>query len=84
MSGDFLTITAEERALIEYLRTQPDGVERLRNSILSSGEPGVTHGAPWTSDRLTPCCHRTPFELPMSDRLTCHPSRVTCHTAEPT
>lgn len=38
----------------------------------------LTHMCPVDGDGLTGCCYRTPFELPVSDRLTTHPDYVTC------
>ena len=36
--------------------------------------PAADHGG-----GLTPCCGKTPFELPRTDRMTTGPSRVTCY-----
>lgn len=36
----------------------------------------VVHGTP--TDGLTPCCRRTPFELPRDDRMTSDAEAVTC------
>lgn len=45
----------------------------------------VTHACPPGDAACTPCCGRTPFELPRTDRLTLDPSLVTCRedTAPP-
>lgn len=32
---------------------------------------------------ITPCCHRTPFELPATDRITLDAALVTCPGWEP-
>jgi hypothetical protein len=36
------------------------------------------HAYPRHGSGLTPCCGRTPFELPRDDRMTEDPARVTC------
>lgn len=41
----------------------------------------VIHRCPSGDDGVTPCCGRTPFELPPMDRMTVDSSLVTC--AEP-
>lgn len=38
----------------------------------------VTHRCRIGDNGWTPCCDRTPFELPRSDRLTEDPALVTC------
>lgn len=38
----------------------------------------ATHACPPDGSGLTPCCERTPFELPATDRITSSPERVTC------
>jgi len=38
----------------------------------------VVHQCPVGDDGWTPCCDRTPFELPRSDRMTLDPDLVTC------
>ncbi len=40
--------------------------------------PETVHMSPPRSDGTTPCCGRTPFELPRTDRMTTAPSLVTC------
>src|SRR5690606_33101707 len=41
--------------------------------------PGeVTHACPVGDSAATPCCERTPFELPGTDRMTLDPRLVTC------
>lgn len=41
----------------------------------------VTHRCPIGADATTPCCDKSPFELPRTDRLTLDNSRVTCAPA---
>lgn len=40
--------------------------------------PEVVHGCPPDGSGLTPCCGRTPFELPRTDRMSTSPDAVTC------
>lgn len=36
------------------------------------------HRCPWPDSGITPCCGKTPFELPTTDRLTLQDELVTC------
>lgn len=38
----------------------------------------ITHACPPEGSGLTPCCGRSPFELPMTDRMTLEPELVNC------
>jgi hypothetical protein len=39
----------------------------------------IIHEAPYPSGpAVTPCCGRTVFELPKTDRMTTQPHKVTC------
>ena len=38
----------------------------------------ITHHCPPGQQSLTPCCGKTPFELPHTDRMTLDPAMVTC------
>jgi len=38
----------------------------------------AVHESPRDGSGLTPCCGKTPFELPRTDRMTSNPDRVTC------
>lgn len=38
----------------------------------------TTHMCPPDGSGLTPCCEKTPFELPRDDRLTAHQDQVDC------
>jgi hypothetical protein len=42
------------------------------------GKREVFHACPPENSGLTPCCGRSPLELPRDDRLTTTPSEVTC------
>jgi hypothetical protein len=42
---------------------------------------GVVHHCPHDGMLVTPCCGRTPFDLPRTDRVTVDPSLVTCFIA---
>jgi hypothetical protein len=44
-------------------------------------KPETVHGCPPDGSGVTPCCGRTPFELPRTDRMTRDPNAVTCRTA---
>lgn len=38
----------------------------------------VTHTCPKNGKITAPCCGKTLFELPRTDKMTLHPERVTC------
>lgn len=38
----------------------------------------TTHLIPLPDHGTTPCCGKTPFELPIGDRLAVNEARVTC------
>jgi hypothetical protein len=41
----------------------------------------TVHACPPPGSGLTPCCGRTPFELPPTDRMSLDPTAVTCSAA---
>ncbi len=57
---------------VEYVQDCLPGMEE--NEILRE----VTHACPADGSQVTPCCGRTPFDLPRTDRLTLDPRLVTC------
>lgn len=55
--------------------------DRLRSAIRCRGPmrgPEVVHRCPPEGSGLMPCCGRTPFEVPSSDRMTADAQLVTC------
>lgn len=60
----------------------PAGVKAAVDRIVAV-EMSPTHACPRGSDRLTPCCGRSPFDLPSTDRITLEPANVTCAGARP-
>jgi hypothetical protein len=46
--------------------------------LLHNQPAPVVHGCPPDGSGLTPCCRRTPLELPATDRITSNPGNVTC------
>jgi len=38
----------------------------------------IIHLCPQADSGITPCCGKTPFELPLTDRLSSNPNFVTC------
>jgi hypothetical protein len=52
-------------------------------AVPADAPPETVHACPPDGSGLTPCCGRTPFELPGTDRMTTGPSAVTCSTVEP-
>ncbi|MFJ8583660.1 hypothetical protein ACIRD2_03230 [Streptomyces sp. NPDC093595] len=47
-----------------------------------TGVQAVVHATPRKGSGLTPCCGRTPFELPRTDRISIDPFEVTCGEAD--
>jgi hypothetical protein len=48
-----------------------------------AGEPdGATHACPEESHGNTPCCGKSPFALPRTDKLALDPALVTCGGAD--
>ncbi|MFJ2174344.1 hypothetical protein ACIOHE_15700 [Streptomyces sp. NPDC087851] len=43
----------------------------------------VVHQCPADGSGVTPCCARTPFELPRTDRMTTDSARITCNRNGP-
>lgn len=43
----------------------------------------TVHGCPPDGSGLTPCCGRTPFELPRTDRISSEADAITCQSGEP-
>ena len=41
-----------------------------------------THRCPKKDEGLTPCCGKSPFELPLFDRITINPELATCKLTE--
>lgn len=52
----------------------PEGFEARFEPV----EERVTHACPPPGQAVTPCCGRTPFELPRTDRIALGPMVVTC------
>lgn len=56
-------------------------VEPSRYVLVEPSE--TTHGCPPRGSGETPCCGRSPFELPSTDRITLDDALVTCRVVEP-
>jgi hypothetical protein len=41
----------------------------------------IIHRCPIGDSNIMPCCNRTPWEIPMTDRMTVDPKLVTCRVA---
>ncbi|MEU1071885.1 MULTISPECIES: HIT domain-containing protein [unclassified Streptomyces] len=46
-------------------------------------QPETVHACPPDGSGLLPCCQRTPFEVPRTDRITEDPAAVTCRPSQP-
>ena len=51
-----------------------------KTSPKAGSKPEIVHGCPPDGSGLTPCCGRTPFELPLGDRISSE-APITCATA---
>jgi hypothetical protein len=69
--------TPTERRLVRATTTYT--VER---AAVAQPETEIIHGCPPDGSGLTPCCGRTPFELPRKDRISSE-APVTCPAAAP-
>jgi hypothetical protein len=62
--------------------TWKDGTPTRRRLVRATTtytvEPETVHACPPEGSGITPCCERTPFELPVTDRMTTDPTLVTC------
>lgn len=67
--------------------TYPDGTARYALGALDdagllprigSADQAVVHACPRQGTGITPCCGRSPLELPRSERITTDPDAVTC------
>jgi len=67
-------------ALFHDIEEMDDPLPRCCFDDCACGQkpPPVTHLQPPDGSGLTPCCGRTPFELPGIDRMTGDPSAVSC------
>lgn len=90
--GDALVlVTSRGLSMAEAARLREDVALELPGVRLVIAEgfdqalvyrPGeVTHRCPPKGEGTTPCCGRTPFELPETDRLTVDDALVTCTRA---
>jgi hypothetical protein len=60
------TVSSARAALIQSAASNPNAPET------------VVHACPPSDDGLTPCCGKTPFEFPATDRMTLDMALVTC------
>jgi hypothetical protein len=45
---------------------------------MSAEQEEITHQCPPEGSGIMPCCGKTPFEVPWTDRLTLDPTLVNC------
>src|SRR6266567_4376437 len=56
----------------------------VRAALGVQPEPAeVVHACPRWGSGVMPCCGRTPFEVPSTDRMTSEPGNVTCAGVQP-
>ena len=66
--------------IVEALETE---VERLRGYKEREDQEGVhIHRCPRQGESVTPCCGKTPFEIPGWHRMTAKPELVNCGRLE--
>lgn len=68
----------EEPISLERFRASTDRARREAESARTGETVHMAPGGFPDSGGFTPCCHRSPFELPQTDRLTVGPELVTC------
>ena len=72
--------TARERSY-----AMEDCVVALEALLAATAEPAavsIIHACPVSGHALTPCCGRSPFDIPSSDRITLNAAVVTCRRQE--
>jgi hypothetical protein len=62
------------------VRSWREATAELRRMADETPQPETVHGCPPDGSGLTPCCGRTPFELPLGDRISSE-ATVTCQGA---
>lgn len=63
--------------------TEPgDGVDGKLWHVCPGTPSEIVHQRPHSGVGLTPCCRKTIFEIPSTDRVTFNPSIVTCKGLE--
>lgn len=78
-SADLARIRESERRAVAETRDVIIGL----TPVAKSEPDDVVRRCPPEGSGLTPCCGRTPFELPLTDRMTLDPTLVTCQSALP-
>lgn len=84
------TMEEAELALAD-VRSALESVGRVINVLVSEfqrleklvagDDDSVVHGCPPDGSGLTPCCHRSPIDLPLTERISLDGSEVTCKGA---
>ncbi|MDX2954571.1 hypothetical protein [Streptomyces caniscabiei] len=67
-------------AFLRRMAAESAAVDRVAAET-PPAETETVHACPPDGSGLTPCCGRTPFELPRTDRMTRDPAAVTCRPA---
>lgn len=71
----------DAQAVFDTIASVNRGIAEAIGITLAKPEeegPETIHACPLKGSGITPCCGKTPFELPPSDRLTTHQELVTC------
>jgi hypothetical protein len=74
-----LPVKADTAPVIAVIGVIVKHLTALRDDLAALGEPQETvHACPFDGEQVTPCCHRTPFDLPRGDKITTDHKTVTC------
>lgn len=77
-----LPIGADTAPVIAVIDVIVRHLAALRDELAAmNGAEETVHACPFEGERATPCCDRTPFDLPRTDRITINHSLVTCKGA---
>jgi hypothetical protein len=68
---------------IRYHRAVKALAAEARFSAAIEARTGLVHQSPPGDAAVTPCCGKSPFELPATDRMTIDPISVTCNVRVP-
>lgn len=71
-----LPIEADPEPFIAMIDVIVKHLTALRDEL--AGPEPVVHACPFDGEQVTPCCHRTPFDLSRGDKIATDHKLVTC------
>ena len=77
---EMVDVRAAVEALGRTLDVAMAAFAELRKIVIGD-EKSVVHACPPVGSGLTPCCHRSPIDLPLTERISLDGTEVTCQGA---